>query len=150
MPYKRPESVLVVIYTTALEVLLMQRCDVPTFWQSVTGSLREGETPLQTAQREVWEETGVQVQEENFHDCQHQNRFEIKPPWRSRYDPAVTHNIEHVFTLRLPTRPTIQLHPKEHRDYCWLPREQAAAKASSYTNREAILKWVSRIQESKA
>jgi len=40
-----------VIYTAAAEVLLMQRCDVPTFWQSVTGSLRENETPLEAAKR---------------------------------------------------------------------------------------------------
>jgi len=141
MPYKRPESVLVVIYTQIGEVLLLQRCDVPHFWQSVTGSLREAEMPIQAAKREVWEETGLQI-EENWYDCSHQNRFEIQPPWKSRYAPEVTHNLEHVFTLRLPSLPAIRLNPKEHCSYCWLPREQAAQKATSYTNQEAILKWV--------
>ncbi|MEO8122029.1 MAG: dihydroneopterin triphosphate diphosphatase, partial [Rhodoferax sp.] len=36
--YKIPESVLVVIYTPALDVLLIKRADAVDFWQSVTGS----------------------------------------------------------------------------------------------------------------
>ncbi|HDN27796.1 MAG TPA: dihydroneopterin triphosphate diphosphatase [Thioploca sp.] len=139
MHYKRPESVLVVIYTAADEVLLMQRCDVPTFWQSVTGSLRENETPIDAARREMWEETRL-VADERLHDCQSTNRFEIKPPWRARYAPEVTHNTEYVFTFCLPARQPIQLNPTEHSNYCWLPRTEAVEKVSSYTNRDAILK----------
>ncbi len=139
--YKRPESVLVVIYTAAAEVLLMQRCDVPGFWQSVTGSLRENETPIETAKREVWEETGL-LAHNTLHECHYQNRFKIIPPWRERYAPYVTHNIEHVLTLRLKTRLPIQLNPREHTHYCWLPRIEAAQKATSYTNKEAILRNV--------
>ncbi len=138
MPYKRPVSVLVVIYTAAAEVLLMQRCDVATFWQSVTGSLRDNETPLEAAKREVWEETGLVG---DLHDCQYQNRFKIVPPWRARYAPDVTHNTEHVFSMALPTRLPIKLNPREHSHYCWLPRVEAAKMATSYTNRDAILKF---------
>ncbi len=138
MPYKRPESILVVIYTTAKEVLLMQRRDVPTFWQSVTGSLRENETPKEAAKRELWEETGL-VADERLQDCQYQNRFEIKPPWRARYDPEVTHNTEYVFSFCLPSRQPIQLNPSEHNRYYWLPRDEAVEKVTSYTNRDAII-----------
>jgi dATP pyrophosphohydrolase len=43
MQYKRPISVLVVIYAQDTKrVLMLQRCDDPDFWQSVTGSLEEG------------------------------------------------------------------------------------------------------------
>jgi dATP pyrophosphohydrolase len=141
MLYKRPESVLVVIYTATAEVLLMQRCDVPTFWQSVTGSLREQETPIVAAKREVKEETGLDV-DEQLQDCHEQNCFIIKPPWKARYAPGVTHNIEHVFRLKLPTRQVIQLNPQEHQQYCWLSKQQALKTVSSYTNRDAILKYV--------
>ena len=51
LPYKLPISTLVVIYTTALEVLLLERADHPGFWQSVTGSQEEGETLHQTSVR---------------------------------------------------------------------------------------------------
>jgi dATP pyrophosphohydrolase len=141
MLYKRPESVLVVIYTATAEVLLMQRCDVPTFWQSVTGSLREQETPFAAAKREVKEETGLDA-DEQLQDCYEQNRFVIKPPWKARYAPEVTHNIEHVFQLKLPTRQIIQLNPQEHQQYYWLSKEQALQTVTSYTNRDAILKYV--------
>ena len=58
--YKIPESVLVVIYTPALDVLLIRRVDSPEYWQSVTGSKdTPDETFEQTARREVLEETGI-------------------------------------------------------------------------------------------
>jgi 8-oxo-dGTP pyrophosphatase MutT (NUDIX family) len=57
--FKQPVSVLVVIYTPALDVLLLERSAHPGFWQSVTGS-REGDEGLaDTARREVGEETGL-------------------------------------------------------------------------------------------
>ena len=55
--FKRPESVLVVVHTDD-QVLLMERCSPEGFWQSVTGSLREDESPLDCAERELAEETG--------------------------------------------------------------------------------------------
>lgn len=41
-------------------VLLVQR-DHPRFWELPGGSMVPGETPEEAVQREVWEETGVQV-----------------------------------------------------------------------------------------
>lgn len=50
--YKRPESVLIVIYAhNSGRVLMLQRQDDPDFWQSVTGSLEEGEQPAAAAAR---------------------------------------------------------------------------------------------------
>ncbi len=47
MAYKRPVSILVVIYAQDTKrVLMLQRRDDPDFWQSVTGSVEEGETAL--------------------------------------------------------------------------------------------------------
>ena len=58
--FKIPESVLVVIYTPQRDVLLIERADHPGFWQSVTGAKDSLDEPLlQTAQREVMEETGI-------------------------------------------------------------------------------------------
>ena len=57
--FKTPISVLVIIHTPDLQVLLLERADHPGYWQSVTGSQNPDETLLQTAVREVAEETGL-------------------------------------------------------------------------------------------
>ena len=59
MPFKRPESVLVVLYDEHHRLLVLQRDDDPDFWQSVTGTVEHGEMPEETALREVAEETGI-------------------------------------------------------------------------------------------
>jgi dATP pyrophosphohydrolase len=138
--YKIPRSVLVVIHTPGLEVLLIERAAAPGFWQSVTGSLdREDEPLLQTALREVREETGIAAEPDALVDWGMENRYEIFKRWRNRYAPGVTHNTEHVFGLTLPAPVPVTLAPGEHVAQVWLPWREAAAKCFSWTNRDAIL-----------
>ncbi len=139
--FKRPESVLVLVYTVAGEVLMLRRRQPDNFWQSVTGSLEGSETPEQAARRELLEETGLAVSA-GLVDCKKTNRFPIRPAWRRRYAADVSHNTEHVFRLALTERLAIHIDLAEHLEYQWLDRESAVALASSYTNREAILAWV--------
>jgi len=139
MPYKRPESVLVIIYTKDSRVLMLERVQPESFWQSVTGSLHDGELALEAAQRELEEETGLKA---IVIQTDLENSFPIAPAWRDRYAPEVTHNHETVFAVQLDTAAEINLNSAEHVQYCWLPREQAAEKASSWTNRDAILALV--------
>ena len=139
--YKRPESVLVVIYTSSGEVLMLERRQPPGFWQSVTGSLQWNESARQAAIREVREETGLSV-EEQLVDCGYSNRFEILPAWRSRYAPGTDWNTEHVFRVEIASIAPIQLNSVEHRRAGWLPARQAADRASSHTNRAAIERYV--------
>jgi dATP pyrophosphohydrolase len=137
--FKRPESVLVVVYTLTGKVLLLQRTDDPGFWQSVTGSLTWEETrPRQAAERELREETGL-VATSALRDLGIVNRYVILPLWRPRYAPDVTENIEHVFSLALPEKTDINVSPAEHAGYGWFSFDAAAAKVSSWTNRAAIL-----------
>ena len=142
---KIPESVLVVIHTAELDVLLIERADNPGFWQSVTGSKDALDEPnAVTAQREVFEETGIvlgspAVPFENLRDWQLRNVYEIYPVWRHRYAPGVTHNTEHVFGLRVPRGTTVTLSPREHTALVWLPWREAADKCFSPSNAEAIL-----------
>jgi dATP pyrophosphohydrolase len=140
MSYKIPVSVLVVIHTPDLQVLLLERADHPGYWQSVTGSCDPGETLVQTAVREVFEETGLDAGEYELTDWQTENVFEIYPEWRGRYAPGVTRNTEHVFGLRVPAPVAVRLSPKEHLARKWLPWEEAAKKVFSWTNEAAIRK----------
>ena len=55
--FKRPESVLVLVDTLDGEVLMLNRVRPLGFWQSVTGSLKRGESPRGAAERELFEET---------------------------------------------------------------------------------------------
>lgn len=156
MTYKIPESVLVVIHTKELQVLLIERADKPGFWQSVTGSKDFPEEPLvATAMREVGEETGIHIAQEqadcraahgaaivpfcNLRDWQLSNIYTIYPRWRHRYAPQVTHNTEHVFSLLVPEPIAITLNPREHLQHAWLPYREAADKCFSSSNAEAIL-----------
>jgi dATP pyrophosphohydrolase len=155
-PYKIPESVLVVIHTAKLDVLLIERADRPGFWQSVTGSKDSvDEFFLETAVREVEEETGIAVRNlpseqelallsahvalENLKDWQLSNVYDIYPVWQHRYGPDVTRNTEHVFGLLVPRDIPVVLAPREHLNFMWLPYREAADKCFSASNAEAIL-----------
>ncbi len=145
MKYKKPVSVLVVIHTAALEVLLLERARHPGFWQSVTGSQEDDEPLIETAQREVCEETGIAAAMDDFIDWQMSNRYEIFAEWRHRYAPGVTHNTEHVYSLCLPERGNVAIAADEHLGYSWLPWREAAEACFSWTNRDAILELPQRL-----
>lgn len=144
--YKQPVSALIVIYTQALEVLLLERADHPGLWQSVTGSRDGDETLRETAVREVGEETGIDAALHVLNDWQQQNVYDIYPKWAHRYPPGTTHNTEHVFGLQLSQRVEVKIAPREHLDYQWLPWREAADKVFSPSNREAILQLPQRVQ----
>jgi dATP pyrophosphohydrolase len=138
--FKIPESVLVVIHTPQLDVLLIERADNPGFWQGVTGSKdTAGEPLLQTAAREVWEETGIDAEPGQFRDWGLVNVYEIYPVWRHRYAPGVIHNTEHVLSLCLPEACEVRLNPGEHTAWQWLPHHAAADLCFSPSNAEAVL-----------
>jgi dATP pyrophosphohydrolase len=133
---RRPESVLIVIYTAGDEFLLIERCKPVGFWQSVTGSLEWGELADQAARREVVEETGIEGGVlTNLHWTQ---TYEILPAFGRVYAPGITHNLEHAFALQLTERHPVHLSPREHVRYRWLVAGEAIATVSSHTNRAVI------------
>lgn len=139
MPYKQPLSVLVLVYTSDLAVLLLERADYPQHWQSVTGSVEAGESLEHAAVRELAEETGIDAATfGGVADWKMQNVFEIFTQWRDRYPPGTTHNIEHVFGLEVPAPVAVRLAPREHLRFLWLSWREAAQKCFSWTNRAAI------------
>jgi len=148
---KIPISVLVVIYKSNGDVLLIERADREGFWQSVTGSLDALDEDLTlAATREVFEETGIavhQLSKDALRNMHHQIEYEIYPEWRFRYGPGVTRNVEHWFALQVSEDTEVKLAPREHVAYEWLPYEEAAKKCFSPSNGEAILKVFSKKKE---
>ncbi|MFA1282064.1 dihydroneopterin triphosphate diphosphatase [Citrobacter telavivensis] len=143
MTFKRPVSVLVVIFAQDTKrVLMLQRRDDPEFWQSVTGSVEEGETASRAAMREVKEEVAIDVASEQLTliDCQRTVEFEIFSHLRHRYAPGVVRNTESWFCLALPHERQIVF--SEHLTYQWLDAPAAAALTKSWSNRQAIEEFV--------
>ena len=146
---KIPQSVLVVIYTPSLQVLLIRRAEpdpaAPAFWQSVTGSKDHADESFEeTAMREVREETGIDCSPAlplhvYLRDWELENVYPIYPRWLHRYAPGVVFNTERVFGLRVPEGTAVQLEPREHTAFQWLPYAQAAALCFSPSNAEACL-----------
>lgn len=135
--FRRPVSVLVVVYTDALDVLLLQRTKPFDFWQSVTGSLNDGESVASAARRELLEETGLSSEGE-LTDSGVERIFTIDPRWRHRFAPGVTENREYEWRYRLWNRQEVTIDEREHSALKWCAIDTAISEVWSWTNREAL------------
>jgi dihydroneopterin triphosphate diphosphatase len=134
--FRRPESVVIAIYTQGGEFLLLERRRPPGFWQSVTGSLEWGENADSAARREVIEETGIT--EGVMVNLQWTQIYEILPAFGKIYAPGITLNLEHAFSLRLQRRVAVTLSETEHAQFRWVAAADASEAVSSSTNRAVI------------
>jgi dihydroneopterin triphosphate diphosphatase len=134
--FRRPESVLIVIFTAGGEFLLLERRRPAGFWQSVTGSLEWGEMAGDAARREVIEETGIT--EGLLRNLQWTQVYEILPAFGKTYAPGITRNLEHAFALKLLKRVPVTLSASEHVQYRWASADEAIETVSSSTNRTII------------
>ncbi len=135
--HRRPESVLVLVYSTSGKVLLLRRSKPLDFWQSVTGSLDPGERHAETAARELLEETGL-TDEGRLYYTGVARQFTIDPRWRDRFAPGITENVEYEWRYELPKPVKVELAEDEHSAYQWLPVAEAVNTVWSWTNRDAI------------
>jgi lipoyl(octanoyl) transferase len=107
------------------EVLMMLR--VPEhglWWQSVTGMMEAGETPEETAHRELREETGLTG---TLRPLGLSHSFWVDPAIVRFPDAEPRFNTEVCFAMEVPADAQVQLEPQEHSEYRWCGLDEALA-----------------------
>ena len=114
-------------------LLLHRRPERGNFWQPITGSIEEGEPPLDTARREVIEETGNAGEPEAL-DLQ--QSFMIESQFLASRYPAADHRQRD--RLRRGGERPIRIDADEHDDYGWFTFAEAYEKIRWTDDREAL------------
>jgi lipoyl(octanoyl) transferase len=90
------------------------------FWQPVTGTQERGEAPIDTARREIREESGIAGLEPVPLDYRHSFAFEGRG---GRAIPRIFE--ETAFAARVEGDPPISLDRREHSEHKWVPVQEA-------------------------
>jgi lipoyl(octanoyl) transferase len=116
-------------------LLLHRRPERGNFWQPITGSIEEGEAPIDAARRELAEETG-QSGEPVAMDLR--QSFMIESLFLAARFPAPIIASETAYAFEMvPTSP-IRMDRTEHDDYGWFTFAEAYEKIRWTDDREAL------------
>ena len=111
------------------EILMMLRRPEHGFWwQSVTGMMEPGETPEETAHRELKEETGLTG---ILRPLGLSHSFWVDPAIVRFPDPEPRFNTETCFSMEVALEAAVCLEPSEHTEFKWCSLDQA----------HALMKW---------
>src|SRR5688500_7393883 len=116
-------------------LLLHRRAERGNFWQPITGSIEQGETPQQTAKREMAEETGIPVTPSEIGLKQ---SFMIESQFLSAKHTGPIIASEIAFSAAVDSSMRIQLDAQEHDEYGWFTFAEAYEKIRWTDDREAL------------
>jgi len=123
-------------------LLLHRKPERGNFWQPITGSMEEGESPLDTARREIIEETGHSGDPQELDLLQ---SFMIESQFlESRY-PAPIIASEKGFVARLSSQLPIRIDAEEHDDFGWFTFGEAYERIRWTDDREALERLETRL-----
>jgi lipoyl(octanoyl) transferase len=123
-------------------LLLHRRRERGNFWQPITGSIEADETPIDTARRELIEETGHPG---DPHELGLAQSFMIESQFlESRYPTPIIAS-EVGFTAAMDSRLPIALDPLEHDDSGWFTFPDAYERIRWTDDREALEKLERRL-----
>ena len=146
----RPDSfrlVKIVVHDGERVLLLHRRPERGNFWQPITGSIEDGERPIETARRELAEETGHSGQPEPL-DLE--QSFMIESQFlEAKYPPPIIAG-ETAYTFEVPSGAPIRMDATEHDDYAWFSFAEAYEKIRWTDDREALEKLEWRLRSNAA
>jgi lipoyl(octanoyl) transferase len=134
----RPETirlVKVLVHDRERVLLLHRRPERGNFWQPITGTIEEGEAPLDTAMRELVEETGHAAAPQSLGLRQ---SFLIESQYLQARYPAPVIASEIGFHAHLDTRLAIRIDPLEHDTWGWFTIPEAYERIRWTDDREAL------------
>ncbi len=118
------------------EILMMLR--VPAhglWWQSVTGMMEPGETPEQTAHRELTEETGLTG---TLRPLGLSHSFWVDPTIVRFPDGEPRFNTETCFSMEVAPGAEVRLEPAEHSEYLWCGLDEAQERMKWEGSKAAV------------
>jgi lipoyl(octanoyl) transferase len=129
------ELVKVVVHDGERVLLLHRRPERGNFWQPITGSIEPDEPPLETARREIIEETGWPAEPVSAGLAQ---SFLIESQYlATRLEAPIVAN-EICYFARLDSTRPLRLDESEHDGYGWFPFAEAYEKIKWTDDREAL------------
>lgn len=134
----RPETirlVKVLVHDHDRVLLLHRKMERGNFWQPITGSMEEGESPDQTARRELIEETG-HAGEPRPLDLEQSFLIESAYLAAKYSGPIIASEVN--FAAALDSRLPIKLDPEEHDAHGWFTFAEAYEKIRWTDDREAL------------